>query len=95
MKRPWAVATAIVLSAGLAAGCGATKAVKSARASLERAKAAGAETKAPYEYYAAEAYFHQANHEVGEGDTKQGKAFANQSEFFSAKAIEKAGGGAK
>ena len=95
MKRPWAVASAIVLAAGLAAGCGATKAVQSAQASFERAKASGAETKAPYEYYSAEAYLHHAHHEVDEGDNKQAKTFANQSEFFSAKAVEKAGGGAK
>jgi hypothetical protein len=95
MKRPWAVASAVVLSAGLAAGCATSKAMQSAQASFEKAKAAGAEAKAPYEYYAAEAYFLQANHEVGEGDNKQARAFANQSEFYSAKAIEKAGGGAK
>ncbi len=95
MKRPWAVASAVVLSAGLAAGCATTNAMRSAQASFEKAKAAGAETKAPYEYYAAEAYFLQAKHEVGEGDNKQARVFANQSEFYSAKATEKAGGGAK
>lgn len=95
MKRPWAVASAVVLSAGLAAGCGATKAMNSAQASFERAKSAGAVTKAPYEYYAAEAYLFHAKHEADEGDSKQAKEFANQSEFFSAKAVEKAGGGAK
>ena len=95
MKRPWAVAAAVVLSAGLAAGCATAKAMRSAQTSFEKAKAAGAEAKAPYEYYAAEAYFLQAKHEEVEGDGKQARVFANQSEFFSAKAIEKAGGGAK
>lgn len=95
MKRPWAVASAVLLSAGLAAGCATTKAMQSAQTSFEKAKTAGAEAKSPYEYYAAEAYFHQAKHEYDEGDNKQAKVFANQSEFYSAKAVEKAGGGAK
>lgn len=95
MKRSWAVASAVVLSAGLAAGCATTNAMRSAQASFEKAKAAGAEAKSPYEYYAAEAYFLQAKHEVGEGDNKQARVFANESEFYSAKAIENAGGGAK
>lgn len=96
MKRPWIVMSAVVLYAGLAAaGCATANAIKSAQASMERAKAAGAETKAPYEYYAAEAYLLQANHETGEGDGKQAMAFARESEAHSAKAIEKAGGGAK
>lgn len=95
MKRPWAVWSAVVLSAGLAAGCATTRAMESAQASYEKAKAAGAATKAPFEYYAAEAYLAQARHEVGEGDNKQAKVFANQSEFYSTKAIEISGGGAK
>lgn len=95
MKRPWAIWSAVVLSAGLAAGCATTKAVESAQASYEKAKAAGAESKAPFEYYAAEAYLAQAKHEVGEGDNKQARVFATQSEFYSAKALETAGGGAK
>lgn len=95
MKRPWAVWSAVVLSAGLAVGCATTRAMESAQASYERAKAAGAATKAPFEYYAAEAYLGQAKHEVEEGDNKQARNFAKQSEFYSVKAIEMAGGGAK
>jgi hypothetical protein len=96
MKRPWIAVSAVVLYAGLAAtGCATANAIKSAEGALARAKAAGAETRAPYEYYAAEAYLLQANHETGEGDSKQAKAFARESEAYSAKAVEKAGGGAK
>ena len=95
MKRPWTVWGAVVLSAGLAAGCATTKAMQSAQASYEKAKAAGAEAKAPFEFYAAEAYLGQAKHEYDEGDNKQTRVFAKQSEYYSAKAIEMAGGGAR
>lgn len=95
MKRPWTVWSAVVLSAGLAAGCATTRALESAQASYEKAKAASAETKAPFEYYAAEAYLAQARHEADEGDGKQVRVFAKQSEDYSAKAVEMAGGGAK
>lgn len=95
MKRILAIWSAVVLSSGLAAGCATTRAIESAEASYQRARTAGAETKAPFEYYSAEAYLAQAKHEYEEGDRKQTKAYAQQSEFFSAKAIEMAGGGAK
>ena len=63
---------ATVLTAALwAGGCATTNAIKSARESLDRAKSAGAEAKAPYEYYSAAAYLYQANHEAGEGDKKK------------------------
>jgi hypothetical protein len=69
--------------------------MKSAQAAFEKAKAAGAEAKAPFEYYSAEAYLAQAKHEIEEGDNKQAQVFAKDSETYSAKATEKAGGAAK
>ncbi len=95
MKRLWALTLAVILSAGLAVGCSATHTVKNARASFEKAKAAGAETKAPYEYYAAESYLGLAEHEVDEGDKDGVRLFAEKSERMSAEALKKAGGGAK
>ena len=95
MKRPWALTLAVILSAGLAVGCSAKHAVKNARASFENAKTAGAETKTPYEYYAAEAYLGLAEHEVEEGDRAGVRLFAEKSEQMSAEALQKAGGGAK
>ncbi len=94
MKRivlPFAVLLAVLLMAG----CAATGALESARSSFQKAKAAGAESKAPYEYYSAEAYLEKAEHEVTEGDSKEAREFATQSEKFSAEALQKAGGGAK
>lgn len=88
----WIVVFACV---ALFAGCGAANAVSNARASLDRAKAAGAETKAPADYYMAEAYLEKADHEVKEGDTKQARYFADQSGKYSSQALQKAGGGAK
>jgi hypothetical protein len=96
MKRRWIAFSALAVTVAVgASGCATAKAIRSAQGSLERAKAAGSEGKAPYEYYSAEAYLLQANHEVGEGDNKQAKAFAKESENFSAEAIRKTGGGTK
>lgn len=95
MKRSWALTLAVFLSAGLAAGCSSAGLLKNARTSFDEAKAAGAEAKAPYEYYAAESYLGLAEHEVEEGDRDGVREFAEKSEKFSAEALKKAGGGAK
>jgi len=95
MKRLWALTLAVILSAGLAVGCSATQTVRNASASFDKAKAAGAETKAPYDYYAAEAYLGLAEHELDEGDNTGARLFAEKSERNSAEALKKAGGGAK
>jgi len=95
MKRPWLVLLAVVLFAGLVAGCATTNAMQSAQTSLDKAKAAGAMTKAPYEYYAAEAYLNKATIQVEKGDSKQADIFTKESAAYSAKALQMAGGGAK
>lgn len=95
MKRPWTIASAAVLAAFLAAGCTSATALRNARSSFEKAKTAGAESKAPYEYYAAEAYLGLAQHEADEGDRAGVREFAETSEKYSAEALQKAGGGAK
>lgn len=95
MKRPWVAVGAIVLIAALAGGCATANAIHDARASLEKAKAAGAMTKAPFEYYAAEAYLKNAMHEADEGDYRAADIFTKESAAYSAKALEMAGGGAK
>ena len=95
MKRPWAVVLVVILAGGLAAGCSSANLLKNARTSFDAAKSAGAEAKAPYEYYAAEAYLGLAEHEMEEGDRSGVREFAEKSETFSAKALQKAGGGAK
>ncbi len=95
MKRLWALTLAAVFAVGLAAGCSSGTALTKARTSFEKARAAGAETKAPYEYYSAEAYLGLAEHEKEEGDRDGVREFSEISEKFSAEALEKAGGGAK
>ena len=95
MKRPWVILSAVVLSAGLAAGCATADAIQNARKSLGNAKAAGAMTKAPFEYYAADAYLNKATIQAEIGDNKQADIFTKESEAYSAKALEMAGGGAK
>lgn len=95
MKTPfcrWIVALACT---ALLAGCGTVNTIGNARAAFERAKAAGAETKAPADYYMAEAYLDRVDEEVKEGDKAQARHFAEASEKYSIQALQKAGGGAK
>ncbi len=95
MRRASMVLCAVILIAGLAAGCATSSAIQSARAQLQKAKAAGAEWSAPYEYYAAETYLGKAVKQAEEGDTKQADIFTKQSSDYSAKALGMAKGGAK
>ena len=86
---------AVLGCVALFAGCATAHKVGSARAALGQAKTAGAETKAPADYYMAEAYLERADHETREGDTKQARYFAEQSGKYSSQAIQKSGGGVK
>ena len=95
MRRASIVLCALVLIAGLAAGCATANAIGDARAQLAKAKGAGAEWSAPYEYYAGDAYLKKAVHEAEEGDSKQADIFTKQSSDYSAKALGIAKGGAK
>jgi hypothetical protein len=95
MRRPWVAVWVVVLIVGLAAGCATANAIQSARTSLDKAKAAGAMTKAPFEYYAAEAYLNKATIQAEKGDNKQADIFTKESAAYSAKALQMAGGGAK
>jgi len=85
----------LLLPAILAAGCASTTALRKADGSFGQAKAAGAESKAPFEFYAAEAYLGLAHHEQAEGDRKGVVEFSGKSEKYSAEALQKAGGGMK
>ena len=95
MRRTWIVLCAVVLIAGLAAGCATSNAIGNAREQLQKAKAAGADWSAPFEYYAAEAYLGKAVFSAEIGDTKQANIFTKQSSDYSAKALGMAKGGAK
>jgi len=85
----------LLSSVALIGGCATANTVGNARASLDKAKAAGAEAKAPEDYYMAEAYFTKAEHETKEGDKDEAKEFAEKSMKYSEQALQKAGGGAK
>jgi len=95
MRRAAIVLCALVLIAGLAAGCATANAVGDARAQLAQAKGAGAEWSAPFEYYAAEAYLGKAVFSAEIGDSNEAKIFSKQSSDYSAKALGIAKGGAK
>jgi hypothetical protein len=71
------------------------EAVENATSAFEKAKAAGAERFAPYEYYTAEEYLKLAMEELAAGDKIGVALFAAESEKYSFEAMEKTGGGGK
>jgi hypothetical protein len=85
----------ILLALSALAGCASVTALRTARESFDRTKAAGADTKAPYEYFLAESYLNKAEHEAAEGDRDQAQDYAAKSEKFSLEALEKAKGGSR
>ena len=103
MKTFWARAVVLLACVAMLAGCGGkflghartAERIGEAREALTKAKAAGAETKAPAEYYMAEEYLKLAEHEVQEGDREVAREFAGKAEDYSKRALQKAGGGAK
>lgn len=80
------------LAMAMIGGCAASGKVEMAGSSFKQARELGAEQKAPYEYYAAEAYLEMAEHEITEGDGKQAGVFAEQARQFAEQAISKSGG---
>jgi len=95
MKRPWVLLLAVVLCAGLVVGCATANRIENAQTTLAKAKAAGADKKAAFEYYAADEYLKKAIAQAELGDTKQADIFTKQSQEYSGKALQMAGGGAK
>jgi hypothetical protein len=89
------VLCAIVLCAGLIAGCATANAIQGARAQYLKAKDAGAVWSDPFNFYASEAYLEKAVKSAEIGDSKQAGIFAQQSKDHSAKALQSVGGGAK
>jgi len=66
------------------------EALENAKVAFEKAKTAGAEKAAPYEYYTAEEYLQLANEELNSGDKIGVAFFAAESEAYSFEALEKA-----
>jgi hypothetical protein len=92
MRRASIVLCAIVLIAALAAGCATSNAIQNAREQLGKAKAAGADWSAPFEFNAAGAYLNKAVIEAEEGDCKAANVFTEQSMKYSAQALQMSGG---
>lgn len=95
MKRYIVFTVVLLFLIGALSGCSSRKYVNRARTSFETAKTEDAEVKAPFEFYAAEAYLDLAEHELEEGDHSQSKVFAEESEKYSAEALEIMGGGVR
>lgn len=95
MRRASIVLCAAMLIAGLSAGCATKNALESTRMSLDKAKAAGAEKKAAYDYYMGDAYLGKAVQQAEKGDTKQAEIYNKQAADHAAKALQMSKGGAK
>ena len=102
MKTVWARVVLLLACAALMAACSSERyfstsnRIAECREALGKAKAAGAETKAPMDYYLAAEYLNYADKEsVGDGDNKQAQVFAKKCKENSDAALQKAGGGAK
>ena len=102
MKTFWARIVLLLGCAALLASCAQNRyfptssRIGEARETLAKAKAAGAETKAPMDYYMAQEYLTYADMEAVElGDNEQGSVFAEKSKKHAEAALQKAGGGAK
>lgn len=95
MKRWMRCLTVAAVAATLLGGCASMSAMKQARQAFGEAGKATAESKAPYEYYAAQEYLRMAEHEMQISDFKAAGEFAAKSEDFSRKALTKSGGGAR
>jgi hypothetical protein len=95
MRRLGILIAVALFASGSLFGCSTDRMVRQANDSFEKARQAGAETKAPYEFYAAQEYLELAEHEKDEMDNKQARIWAEQSLKHSAAALDKAGGGGK
>jgi hypothetical protein len=71
------------------------EALENAKIAFEKAKSAGAERAAPYEYYTAEEYIHLADQELKAGDRIGVALFAAEAEAYSFEALEKTRRGSK
>jgi hypothetical protein len=71
------------------------QALEYARIAFDRARAAGGEKAAPYEYYMAEAYFKLAKAEFDEADQIGVIPFSEESKKYSLMVMEKMNGGSR
>jgi hypothetical protein len=94
-RTPLFRALPILLAFASVTGCATAEALRAARESFGRSRAAGAEAKAPYEYYMAESYLERAEHESEEGDGAEARINAAKAANYSEEALRKAAGGAK
>jgi hypothetical protein len=81
-RRSWKYLAVFVLFFFLLSGCyyfSANKEMKAAEQSLSELKAAGGQTKVPYEYCSAEKFLEASKLEFGQGDYGPAKGFAERS----------------
>lgn len=90
MRRTWMMSV-LCLTALVASGCGPvlyTINVAPASSSVEQARLAEAPTRAPYEYYLAQAYLDKAREEAAEANYQDAMHFAELAEDNATRAID-------
>ena len=98
MRWCWTRTEVLVAAAAaglLLGGCATNRTLEEARDTFRRADRAGAEARAPYDYYAAEVYLDLAEHEWREFDYPQTATYAEKALDHARKAAGTAGGGAQ
>ena len=86
-KRIWGCLAVFILFSFLLSGCSyfsANKELKAAGQSLSELKAAGGQTKVPYEYCSAEKFLEASKTEFGQGHYGPAKGFAERSKSAAA-----------
>jgi Domain of unknown function (DUF4398) len=82
---------AVVCVGAMQAGCGgvySAVSVNAAAARLEQARAMGAESTAPYEYYFAKEHLREAQHQAAEASYGDAATYAETAETYAQKAID-------
>ncbi|NOY45507.1 MAG: hypothetical protein GXP50_08665 [Deltaproteobacteria bacterium] len=90
--KPYAAAAAAMVLLG---GCSTLRTLEQARTTLEMAREAGAEAKAPYELHKGQIFLEMAEHEKDEFDWRAASEWAKVALDSARQALEGAKGGSR
>ena len=91
----WKPYVAVAAALVLLGGCSTLNTLEQARTTLEQAKEAGAEVKAPYEYHKGQAFLEMAEHEKDELDWAAADEWARVALDSARQALDGAKGGSQ
>ncbi|WP_025323172.1 DUF4398 domain-containing protein [Deferrisoma camini] len=91
----WKPYVAVAAALVLLGGCSTLNTLEQAHTTLERAKEAGAEVKAPYAFHKAQSFLEMAEHEKDEFDWRAASEWAKVALDSARQALDGAKGGSK